>query len=36
MGKIISLRDLDHKLTKGELRELFISEILKSFLDKAV
>ncbi len=34
MGKIVSLRDLNHKLTKGELRELFISEILRAFLTK--
>jgi hypothetical protein len=34
MARIISLTHLDHKLTKGELRELFISEVLKSFLTK--
>jgi len=34
MGRIISLTHLNHKLTKGELRELFISEVLKSFLTK--
>lgn len=30
--KINALTDLDHKLTKGELRELFVSNILHSFL----
>jgi uncharacterized protein DUF6602 len=34
MGRIKSLTHLDHRLTKGELRELFISEVLKSFLTK--
>ncbi len=32
IGRIESLKDLDHRLTKGELRELFISTILRSFL----
>jgi hypothetical protein len=32
LGKINSLSDLDHRLTKGELRELFVSNILNSFL----
>jgi len=30
--KISALSDLNHKLTKGELRELFVSNILNSFL----
>ncbi|RPI84334.1 MAG: hypothetical protein EHM34_03785 [Nitrosopumilales archaeon] len=30
--KISALSDLNHKLSKGELRELFVSNILKSFL----
>lgn len=30
--KIESLSDLDHKLAKGELRELFVADILKQFL----
>ena len=30
--RINALVDLDHKLTKGELRELFISNILAQFL----
>ena len=31
-GKIQSLSGLKHNLTKGELRELFVNEVLKSFL----
>jgi hypothetical protein len=30
--KISALSDLNHKLTKGELRELFVTNILESFL----
>jgi hypothetical protein len=30
--RIHALSDLNHKLTKGELRELFVSNILRSFL----
>lgn len=30
--KVISLKQLNHKVTKGQLREIFISDILKSFL----
>jgi len=30
--KISALSDLNHKLSKGELRELFVSNILKAFL----
>lgn len=30
--RVNALSDLDHKLTKGELRELFVSNILNSFL----
>jgi hypothetical protein len=29
-----SLKDLMHKLTKGELRELFVSNILDAFLTR--
>ncbi len=32
MGRVTSLRGLDHRLTKGELRELFVSGVLRSFL----
>jgi hypothetical protein len=32
MEKVKSLSDLKHNLTKGELRELFVNEILSSFL----
>ncbi len=30
--KVISLKQLNHKVTKGRLREVFVSDILKSFL----
>jgi hypothetical protein len=32
MERVNELSDLEHRLTKGELRELFISTILRSFL----
>lgn len=32
LERVKSLSSLDHKLTKGELRELFVSRILKQFL----
>ena len=32
ISKIESLKTLDHKLTKGELRELFVSDLLNLFL----
>ena len=32
--KVKSLSELNHKLTKGELKELFVSDILKLFLTK--
>jgi hypothetical protein len=34
LNKIDSLSSLDHNLTKGELRELFVSDVLSSFLTK--
>jgi len=30
--KVISLKQLNHRVTKGQLREIFVSDILKSFL----
>lgn len=30
--KVISLRQLNHRVTKGQLREIFVSDILNSFL----
>jgi hypothetical protein len=32
LGRVEALRKLDHRLTKGELREMFVSEVLSSFL----
>ena len=32
IDKIDALSGLDHKLTKGELRELFVSDVLENFL----
>lgn len=32
LSRVNALQKLDHKLTKGELRELFVSDVLHSFL----